>query len=177
MKNLSFTRAIALSALIAVPALAAQANDDSIPASPAYVDFGELAQAYGEPRIMIDIDSALLQLVGAIKHKDPVANAALKDLEAIHVHVFDTYGELEPALERMTSVSGRLVNDQWERIVRAREEGKNVEIFMKQSDSQIHGLAVMAVDNEEAVFINILGSINPEDLAEIMAQVDVDVDL
>ncbi len=173
MKNLL----IGIAAALALPVMVAQAEDAPAPPNPARVDFSDLAAAYGEPRVMINIGTPLLRLVSAIKHEDPVANVALQDLESIHVHVYDTFGDLEPALERANEISERLNADNWERIVHAKEDGKDVNIFMKQDDTKIHGLAVMAIDGEEAVFINILGSISPDDLAKVMAQVDVDVDL
>jgi len=166
-----------LFAYLSLTALHLRAQDLPDPANPGYVDFGELAAAYGEPRVMINIGSSLLRLVNAIQHEDPATEAVLQNMESIHVNVYDTHGNLDPAVERMDSVRRGLSADAWEPIVRAREEGEHVEIFVKQDAVSIRGLAVMAVNGEEAVFINVLGSINPEQLATVMATMDLDVDL
>ena len=41
----------------------------------------------------------------------------------------------------------------------------------------IHGLAIMAVDGHEAVFINILGEISPDELSMVMNGIDLDLDV
>lgn len=145
--------------------------------SPGYVDFGELAAEYGEPRVMIDVGSSLLRLIGAMDHEDPVAAATLRNMESVRVHVYDTHGKPDPAAERMETMSSKLTSDAWERVVRVREDGERVDIFVKHDSDRIHGVTVMAVDEEEAVFINVLGDIDPSELSSVMERVDIDVDV
>ena len=38
-------------------------------------------------------------------------------------------------------------------------------------------VTVMVVDDEEAVFVNVIGQLNPAELAKVMDSFDVDVDL
>ena len=38
-------------------------------------------------------------------------------------------------------------------------------------------MTVMVVDEEEAVFVNIIGQLNPAELGKVMEQFDVNVDL
>jgi hypothetical protein len=40
----------------------------------------------------------------------------------------------------------------------------------------IDGLVLMAVDGEEAVFINVLGSLDPVQLSQVMESFDVNID-
>ncbi len=68
-----------------------------------------------------------------------------------------------------------LVNQDWEPIVQVRESGEEVQIFMKLDAEIVQGLVVMAVDGEEAVFINIIGMIDPAKLEQVMNQFDVSV--
>ena len=44
------------------------------------------------------------------------------------------------------------------------------------NDTTVEGLTLMAVDGEEAVFINVIGNINPRDLGKVASSFDVDVD-
>lgn len=165
--------AAATMAVLALPILA----DTPMEEKPGYVDFGELASAYGDPRVKVNIGSNLLRLASVVKHDNPAAGAALRDMEAVRVHVYDTHGDTAPAAERMDDVRETLTADTWERIVEVREEDKQVDIYLKYDEERIHGLTVMAVDHEEAVFVNVLGDINPEELQSVMDQVDVDIDL
>ena len=65
----------------------------------------------------------------------------------------------------------------WEPIVQVNEADEQVQIFMKADGEGMQGLAIMAVNPEEAVFLNILGAIDPDKLGEVMEQFDVDMDV
>ena len=54
---------------------------------------------------------------------------------------------------------------------------EQVQIFMKAGADTIEGLTVMAVDEEEAVFLNILGVIDPAQIGKVMDSLNVDVDV
>ena len=160
--------------LTALPAFAAEDGTD-LSDRPGYVDFSVLADSYGEPRVMVDLGSSLLQLVGAMKHDDPVAEEALRSLESVRIHIYSTDGELAPAQERIDHVNTVLSADSWEKVVRVREPAQQVDIYVKHSEERINGVTVMALDGDEAVFINILGSIDPEQLATVVGEFDHDV--
>ena len=157
------------------------AADDSLISMPGYVDFAELSQEYGEPRVMINIGGSLLKLVGSMKHDDPVAEEALRNLESVRVHVYSTAGNTMPAAARMEQASDKLATLDWEQIVRVREPDELVNVYVKHSGNSIQGLVVMAVDSEEAVFVNILGDIDPSQLNQVVSRIDVvnalDIDL
>lgn len=140
---------------------------------PGYVDFSELSQNYGEPRVMVNLGGSLLKLVGSMKHDDPVAEEALKSLESVRIHVYDTAGDTTSADARMDAVSGKLTSLDWEQIVRVQEPENRVNIYVKHSEDRIHGLMIMAVNAEEAVFVNVLGDINPAHLSEVVAGIDM----
>ncbi|KAA1191979.1 DUF4252 domain-containing protein [Pseudohalioglobus sediminis] len=160
--------------LISAPAFAAE---EPLADRPGYVDFSSLSGDYGQPRVMIDLGSSLLTLISHFKHDDPMAQEALRNLESIRVHVYNTAGDTTPANARMTAINESLQALEWEQIVRVRETDQQVDIYIKYGDNIVHGLTVMAVDEEEAVFINILGDVDPEQLAGVVKHVDVDLDV
>lgn len=166
-------------------ALPVAAESDSQPApadtvhaaNPAYVDVAALGASYGEPRVMINLNGSLLRLASAIHHGDPAAAAALESLESVHINVYDTGGDTEPAAERMRAVGESLLARQWSNIVRVREDDELVDIYLKQAGDHIQGITVMAVDAEETVFINILGDIDTDQLQTIVESMDMDMDI
>lgn len=174
MKTLTLTLALALSIAAAV----ALAGDRDLEARAGYINLSLLGDAYGEPRVSVDLGSSLLRLVGAAaQHEDPTAGAALRKLESIRVQVYDTHGDDKAAAIGMSSARKILETESWEQVVRVREPDNRVDIFVKQDEALIHGLAIMAVDGEEAVFINILGEISPEELTMVMSEIDLDLDI
>ncbi|MEX0601036.1 MAG: DUF4252 domain-containing protein, partial [Rhodothermales bacterium] len=65
----------------------------------------------------------------------------------------------------------------WETVVRVREEDQRVNVYMKVRDDVIAGLVVMVLepdDEEGAVFVNIVGDINPEQIGRIGRALDID---
>lgn len=150
-------------------------GDHDLRSKPGYVDFGKLAAHYGEPRVMVDISESLLRLASAMTRHDPVAEAALRDIESVRVHVYNTAGDVTAAAAHMQDVSKTLRALNWEQIVRVREADENVDIYVKHGENEIHGLTVMKVGDDEAVFVNVLGDINPAELSAVMDRVNVEL--
>jgi hypothetical protein len=167
----------ALLVTLILASVAAFATEEPLQNRPGYVDFSTLSGDYGEPRVMIDLGSSLLTLISNLKHDDPMAEEALRNLESVRVHVYNTAGDTTPASERMTAVNESLQALAWEQIVRVREPDQQVDIYIKHGDNIVHGLTLMAVDEEEAVFINVLGDIDPEQLGAVVKHIDMDLDV
>lgn len=175
MKKLGMGAVVmALSMTVALP-LAAQ--EDELKAMPGYVDFGSLEAVYGEPKVMVNIGGFLLNFMSQATKDDPETAALMEGLKGVRINIYSTDGETAPAMEQINSVRSMLTAQNWEPIVQVREEGQNVQIFMKADGEGMQGLTVMAVDGDEAVFLNILGSIDPEKLGQVMDQFDMDVDI
>ena len=158
--------------------LPAAAQDGELASMPGYVDFGSLSTVYGEPRVMINISGLILQFMSAAaaaSKDEPEAAELMRSLKAVRVNVYDTAGALGPAREQIASVRAMLEKSAWQPVVQVNDSGEEVQIFMKTDDTGIQGLTVMTVDSEEAVFINILGQINPEQLNVVMSRLNLDV--
>ena len=146
---------------------------------PGYVDFGSLESIYGEPKVMINITGGLMKLMAAAaaSSDDPEAAAMMKDLQGIRVNVYETGGDLDPALAQMNAAKVKLEEEQWQPFVQVNEEGESVQMFTKIEGEIMQGMAIMVVNAEEAVFINILGNIDPAQIGNVMEHLNVDVDV
>lgn len=163
-----------LTAFMALPVLA---QEDELKALPGYIDFGELTAAYGEPKVNITIGGTLLNFVGAMAQKeDPEAAAVFSGLKGVRVSTYATAGDTAAAVSQLKSVKSKLQSSDWEPVVQVNEDDEQVQIFLKISGEMIDGLVLMAVDSEEAVFINVLGSLDPMQLSQVMESFDVDID-
>ena len=56
------------------------------------------------------------------------------------------------------------------------EEDEQVLIYMKLDGQNMEGMTVMTVDDEEVMFINIIGKLDPKQLGRVMDGLDVDID-
>ncbi|HSM68889.1 MAG TPA: DUF4252 domain-containing protein [Xanthomonadales bacterium] len=166
-----------ITAFCTLLALPAMAQEDALRDLPGFVDFGEMNSIYGEPKVNISIGGALLGFVGALaKNEDPQAAAIFSKLQGVRVSVYATGGDAAAALDQVSRVKKNLSALQWSPVVQVNEEGQQVQIFMKMEGEVMDGLTLMAVDGEEAVFINVIGQLDPEELSQLMGRFDVDLD-
>jgi hypothetical protein len=161
------------SALLALPAWA---QDDALKDLPGYVDFGELSELYGEPSVEIAVGKSLLGLVSAFgANEDPEAAAMFKRLQGVRIHVFETDGLADGSVDHVKEVSSRLRSQGWESVVKVNSSDEQVRIFMRISGDMVQGITVMAVEEDEAAFINVIGNLDPSELEKVMDNFDVNI--
>ena len=165
---------ILATALLSLPVVA---QEDGLKTLPGYIDFNELTSVYGEPKVNIAIGGTLLNFVGVMAAKeDPEIGPVFSQLKGVRVSTYATNGNAATAIDELTSVKSALQSANWVPVVQVNDEGEHVQIFMKLNGELIDGLVLMAVDSEEAVFINVLGNIDPMQLSQVMENFDVDID-
>ena len=175
MKTLFIGKALAfgLTALLALPAVA---QEDALKGYAGYVDFGELTGIFGEPTVQISVGEALLNMVGSLSaDEDPEAAALFTRLKGVRVNVFENREIPAEGLDLVKDVSSKLSALGWESVVTVNSDEEQVRIFMKMNGETIDGITVMAVEATEAVFVNVIGDINPAELEKVMDNFDVDI--
>ena len=168
-------RMLTIGVITMLLALSAVAQEDELKTMPGYVAFESLDEVYGEPKVRVNVGGFLLSLMSKAAKNDPEAAAVLEGLEGVRINVYSTGGEVLPAIDQLQNAKNMLSNQNWEPIIQVNEDRQNVQVFIKADGEGVQGLTVMAVDADDAVFVNILGSIDPENLGAIMDQFDVDL--
>jgi hypothetical protein len=185
MRNVMHSVFIA-AALVSAASFGAGAQDKSardkeaaIRSQPGYVDFSMLDKLGQEPKVEVNLRDPMLGLVGKfIGEDDPELKRLISSLKLVRVRVYTvTPDTKERLLAAGSETSQRLDRDGWERIVRVRDEGEHVDVYFKPSSNTewIEGVLVIAVgEDDEAAFVNIVGTIRPEDVARIGDHLDID---
>ena len=168
-------RMLTIGVITMLLALSAVAQEDELKTMPGYVAFESLDEVYGEPKVRVSVGGFLLSLMSKVAKNDPEAAAVLEGLEGVRINVYSTGGEVAPAIDQLQNAKNMLSNQNWEPIIQVNEDRQNVQVFIKANGEGVQGLTVMAVDADDAVFVNILGSIDPANLGAIMDQFDVDL--
>jgi hypothetical protein len=152
---------------------------------PGYVDFGSFEQFQDAARtVEVSIKGPLLQFVSKVAaHEDPELSELLSKLLLIQVNVFSIEdNQFEDVNTIIQNTSQSLATKQWERMVRVQQNGEHVEVYMQFADTgALTGLVVMAIgDNEDttandpqAVFVNIVGTLDPEKLGKLSARFNI----
>ena len=103
-----------------------------------------------------------------VEKEDADIAKLLNGLHSIRVNVIGLDEENRPDMEkRVQKVRKDLEGKGWERIVTARKEGQDVGVYLKTGEKNaVQGLAVVVIDgNKQAVFVNVVGDIRPEQLS------------
>ncbi|HKJ16556.1 MAG TPA: DUF4252 domain-containing protein [Xanthomonadales bacterium] len=163
-------------ACLTLAASTAWAQEDELKAFPGYVDFGQLSDIFGEPNVEIAVGKGLLSFVSAFTtNEDPEVANLFSRLDGVRVRVFETDQLADGAIDLVRNVSSSLSGSGWESVVSVNSTDEQVRIFMKLNDDLIEGITVMAVEPDEAVFINVIGFLDPAELARLMDHFEVDV--
>ncbi|NND70177.1 MAG: DUF4252 domain-containing protein [Rhodothermales bacterium] len=153
--------------LFATPVFAQKA----IESEPGFVDVKQVESWFDqEPNLEVNIYGALLNLVAeASRFEDPELAELLHKLKGISVRGFQTDGiDMQSVRARTSTMSSRLKADGWETIVKVRDDDEFVDMYLKTIDSNIAGMIVMVInEDDEAVFVNIIGEIDPEQIGRI----------
>jgi hypothetical protein len=151
-----------------------------------YFSFEDIPGIDSEPTVAIDLDPEMMNFFGAAtRGSQPGVVSALAGITNVRVRVYEGIGEGGSQAELVKFVddtSRTLERDGWRSVIRVNEGGERVRIFMKVATGGanaggIEGLTLMVVDTgggDEAVFINVAGDIQPEQLGRIAAQVGMD---
>jgi len=161
--------------LFALPVIA---QEDELKDLPGYVDFGDLSLTYGEPKITINLGGTMLNFVGMMSSSEsPETSEMISKLKGIRVQIYSIEENAEVARNQFGDTKSSLKSSGWEPIVQVNEDDEQVLVYMKAIDGHMEGMTVMVVDEEEAVFVNVIGQLNPAELAQVMDKFDVNVDL
>ena len=161
--------------LLALPVMA---QEDELKDLPGYVDFGDLSATYGEPKITINLGGTMLSFVGMMSSSEsPETSEMISKLKGIRVQIYSLDEDGDAAINQFSSTKKDLKSSGWEPIVQVNEDDEQVLVYMKSVKGNMEGMTVMVVDEEEAVFVNIIGQLNPAELGKVMDSFDVDIDL
>jgi hypothetical protein len=164
-----------LCTLFSLPVIA---QEDELKDLPGYVDFGDLSLTYGEPKITINLGGTMLNFVGMMSSSEsPETSEMISKLKGIRVQIYSLEENADVARSQFSDTKSNLKSSGWEPIVQVNEDDEQVLVYMKAVDGNMEGMTVMVVDDEEAVFVNVIGQLNPAELAQVMDQFDVNVDL
>lgn len=155
--------------ILAASLAPAWAQDIKLPAS-----LDNLADK-AEESVNVTLDGSLLRLAARfISDKDDADAARVKrilaKLEGVYVRSYEFAEEGAYSRADVDTVRVQLQRPAWSRIVgmRSRRSGRDADVYLKTpGDGQLGGLVVIVTEPRTLTFVNVVGSIRPEDVAEL----------
>jgi len=175
MKNLLRSSLAAATLSLALTTFASAAETQS-----GAIDIGQLMPSAKGEFVEINLSSAMLKFAARIAaRQEPEAAELIRNLKSIRVNVVgldDT--NRDSTIEQIEGVRRKLEAQGWTKMVTVREKngGDNVDVHvMQRGEEAIDGLVVTVLDKKgEAVFVNIVGNINADQIAQIADKFDIE---
>lgn len=140
-----------------------------------FADLDSLGIADTDRVLTLSVGPALLRFAANHVEDDPEAEALLRSLDGVRIRIYEIDGDAGRVLARMGRMSDELQADGWEPVMLVRSEGEQAHMLLKVVDEQIRGMTVLVCDGEsEAVVINLMGEIEPQQFGGVMVALDVD---
>lgn len=125
-----------------------------------------------EPNIEINLSGKLIKLVAKAAKNDREAAKLLEMLEGVYVR---GYRSGDADLDEVSRYyKNKLKEEGWEVIAKVKENDEIVEVHTLFDQDIVNGLFIMVAGTERAIFVNVFGRINPEQIGELLDSLDVD---
>lgn len=166
-----------LGTVILSAAVAANASAENLP--PGQVDFGTFTPpTSGGQFVEVNVTGSLISMAAHfIEKNEPEVAKVLNGLQLVHVNVIGVNDENKADLEsKAQKIRKQLEGKGWERIVMAQQQEQNVAVYLKtENKDTVQGVVVTVMDgSKQAVFVNVVGNIKPEQLSMIGDRLDIE---
>ena len=144
-----------------------------------YFDFGQIPGISRNPSVQVDLSPPMINFIReATRATDPAAADLIAGIENVRVRVYNVVDDVQDLFEFIDDTSGNLEREGWQRTIFVDEDEAKVRVYLKFDDTNATGLTVMvAGDDDEAVFINVSGLINPTQLGQLAQKYGGQIDL
>jgi len=132
--------------------------------------------AKAKESVVVTLDANALKLAGNFLSskdaKEAKVRKLVEGLEGIYVRSFKFEKPGQYTQADVESVRAQFKSPEWTRIVEVRssKDGENADVYFKTANDRIEGLAVIAAEPQEFTVVNIVGPIDPEQLANLGGQ-------
>jgi hypothetical protein len=143
--------------------------------SDGYADLETLGMRDTDRVMSPSIGPALLHFAASHIDDDPETRELLRGLDGVRIRIYEIDGDAGKVATRIDNMSRHLQDDGWEPVMLIREEDEATHMLLRTVDGQICGMTVLVSDGEsEAVVINLMGEIKPQQFGEVMLALDTD---
>lgn len=148
------------------------------PNDPGYANLDLPGWTEADRVLSISIGPSILRMArwAVDEGEDPEAEAILKNVRAIRVAIYELEGNNTRLLKRAAATSKNLKEQGWEVLVKVNEDTEQTLVLSKIVDQRMTGIVVLSIDEGGMVFVNLMGSIDPAQLGNILRGIDTETD-
>jgi hypothetical protein len=143
--------------------------------SEGFADLESLGVRDTDSVMKLSLGPSVLRFAASHIDDEPETRELLKSLDGVRIRIYEIDGDAGRVARRIEDMSMNLQDDGWEPVMLVREENETTHMLLRTVDGRICGMTVLVSDGEsEAVVINLMGDIKPDQFGEVMVALDVD---
>jgi len=143
--------------------------------SEGYADLDSLGFVDTDSTLSLSFGPSTLRLVASFIDEDPETKELLMNLDGVRVKIYDIVRGQERVAQRIDKMTAKLRKQGWETVITVQEAHERTHVLVKMNGPVIAGLTVIALDEHEAVIVNVMGNLSPEMFSGTMAALEVEV--
>lgn len=149
--------------------------------SAGHVDFTAFASNPDGQVVEVKVDSGLLKFAAKVAAaREPEAAEIIRNIESVRVNVVElSEANAADATAKINGVRTQLESAGWAPTVKVRDpkKGEDVAVYIKSGAADtIEGIVVTVIESgKQAVFVNVVGNLRPEQLGELGKRLDLPV--
>jgi len=147
--------------LIVFAAIAASAQPLKFPAS------FEALEKKATESVDISLDKSMLGTASSFIANEVDVKKMLNNAEAVYVRSFQFAKPGEYQMSDVIALRNQLDMTKWKRVMSVKEDDEMVEIYMMPSGAGPGGFVMFAAEPEELTIVQIVGSVNLNDLSKL----------
>jgi len=143
--------------------------------SEGFADLESLGVRDTDSVMTLSLGPSVLRFAASHIDDEPETRELLKSLDGVRIRIYEIDGDAGRVATRIEDMSQHLQDDGWEPVMLVREENETTHMLLRTVDGRICGMTVLVSDGEsEAVVVNLMGDIKPDQFGEVMVALDVD---
>ncbi|MBN2031579.1 DUF4252 domain-containing protein [bacterium] len=153
-----------------------QAQDTDVTKLPGYVDLEQIPIPSKAGKITnITLGPSILGIAQQAVNGDDELSETLSGLFSIRVKTFEIDSQIAEELKpKIEAIEEKLNGENWQRIVEVKDLDEYTTISMKYDKNKAAGLLIMSLEDDEASFVNIVGSIDFEKIGKLGGGLHID---
>ncbi len=143
--------------------------------SDGFADLESLGVRDTDSVMTLSLGPSVLRFAASHMDDEPETRELLKSLDGVRIRIYEIDGDAGRVAGRIEDMSRHLQDDGWEPVMLVREENETTHMLLRTIDGRICGMTVLVSDGEsEAVVVNLMGDIKPDQFGDVMVALDVD---
>ncbi|NND83505.1 MAG: DUF4252 domain-containing protein [Gammaproteobacteria bacterium] len=170
---------ITLLTLVALGAAGYLLAGSGIKSEPGYVKLSLPAASVSNTTLALDIGpkgvqplrwlitSAVTASNETLELPEQLALALLEDIQGVQIRIYEVDKNAAIIEQAIDDSVATLQRDNWQTILKVRETDQRIVLMQSETDGVVQGLSLFARNDENAVFVNLMGAIDPQSIATI----------